>query len=107
MQPGRLNTRVAISQRAIVDGMRQGDPAPAFSCWGRWAAGGARTLEEAGSRTDAVAGVLTVNDTPRNRTIALDDRVAFRGADLVVASAPIPDGTGFLAIQLSRQVGAT
>ena len=107
MQPGRLTMRVVVSRRATVGGVRSGPPAPVYTCWGAWEPLTARTIEEAGSRTDAVAGTLTVRDTPRARQIALDDRAAFRGADLVVTSAPIPDGSGFLRLALSRQIGAT
>lgn len=106
-QPGRLDQRVTFRGRAVVGGVRSGPVSDRFSAWGSWRPLSAQQLVEAGAVSDAVTGTLTIPDTPRARELAAEDRAVFRGYDLEVMSAGIPDGSGFLALQLSRRVGGT
>lgn len=107
MNPGKLDQRVTFRRRRSVGGVRSGPLEDFFSCWARWQPGTGRQLVEAGAVSDAVEGTLTVRDTARARQVASEDRAAFRGQDLEVISAAIPDRSGYLAFQLTRRIGGT
>lgn len=107
-QPGRLDQRVTFRRRGPgPGGPGTGELVDAFSAWGSWRPLSAAQLVEGQAVADAVAGTLTIPDTPRGRQLGQEDRALLAGSDLMVVSAPIPDRSGFLTLQLSRRAGGT
>lgn len=107
MNPGRLDQRVTFRRRNVVGGVHSGPLEDFFTCWARWQPGSGRELVEVGVVSDAVEGTLTLRDTTMARQLARQDRAVFRGSDLVVVSAAIPDRSGFLVLQVARKLGGT
>lgn len=107
MQPGQLDRRVTFRKRVRVGGQLTDELADHLTCWAAWRPLTAQQLVEGGAMQDAIAGTLTIPDTPRSRAIAMDDRAVFAGSDFAVISAAVPDCSGLLALQLSRRPSGT
>jgi hypothetical protein len=88
---GKRDKRVTILQRAQLAGGGLGDFAPAFSRWAAVYAKGGGQETEAGRAANGSSYEIVMPDDASTRTIAVDDRVLWKGRTMEVIRADLPD----------------
>jgi hypothetical protein len=88
---GRRSERVHILQRSVGAGGSRGDFALAFACYAAVYAKGGGQQVEGGRAANGTVYEIVLPDDSKTRTVAIDDRVLWKGRTMDVTRADAPD----------------
>lgn len=110
MRFGANSEKITVLREGIIapdaSGNTRSTHVAAWATWANWRLAGSRPVVDGNLAQDASDLVIRVNDSPRNRTLSIADRIRMRSGTYAIVSSSPPDRSGgFVEITIRRQIG--